>query len=403
MEDKKENKPKMSAFADKRIRIVHLQLLALLTGVQRVSLDELTLLDRTQFEPYVICKEEGPFTQELEKIGIPFFCVPELVREISPFWDVKALFHLVSIFRKYHFDIVHTHSSKTGILGRFAGYLASVPIIIHSVHGYAFPAAKVGFQRKFYLLLEWVSAWFTDEFVLLNNNDFKITLHHLRVPIQKLHLIPNGVNEDKFSIFSHEKRKFIRRESLRLNEGEVAIGMVGRLWEQKNPECFVKAAIKLIQNGLTNIKFYLIGDGERKKNLEILIKESGLESEIQLLGWRNDVDKILGALDIFVLPSLWEGMPLAVLEAMSMSLPVVVSRIPGNTDLVDDGIEGYVFKSNDENELVEKLTLLINNFELREKMGKIGREKVLKKYTLTKRVKIMERLYLDGIKNNKLL
>ena len=387
--------------AAKPIRIAHLQLLPLLSGVQRVTLEELTRLNRSLFEPFVICKEPGPLTEALEKAGIPFFCVPELVREISPLADLRALMRLKRLFREQKFDILHTHSSKTGILGRLAGRLAGVPLVMHTVHGYAFPAARNTFQKLFYFLMEWIGARLTDALVVLNQNDFEIAAKRLGVPLDKLHLIPNGVDPERYSPPSLEVRNKIRLERFGIGKDGVAIGMVGRLWRQKNPECFVKAGIELLKNNPLSIHFFLIGDGEEREKLEGLIKASGNQQAIHILGWRDDADRLLDGLDIFVLPSLWEGMPLAILEAMASSLQVVASNIPGNRDLVEDAENGYLFELNNEKVLVEKLRKLINDPALRNRLGESGRKKVQANYTLNERVKTMESLYLGSPANNK--
>ncbi|EBP7329261.1 glycosyltransferase family 4 protein, partial [Salmonella enterica] len=123
----------------KMIKIAHIQLLPLLSGVQRVCLDELIRLDENKFDKYLICKEEGPLTVEAKKYGIKCLVVRNLVREISLKNDLKALWSLWKIIKQYKFDIVHTHSSKTGVLGRVAAWLNRTNLIVHTVHGFSFP------------------------------------------------------------------------------------------------------------------------------------------------------------------------------------------------------------------------------------------------------------------------
>lgn len=381
--------------SSRMIRIAHVQLLPLMSGVQRVTLDELSRLDRKRFAPHVICKEPGPFTEALESAGIPFFCVPEMVREISPILDLRALWKLYRMFQSQKFDIVQTFSSKPGILGRFAGQLAGVPVVMHNVQGFAFPAAK-GFLHKFlYFLLEWFGARMTDAMVLVNPHDLEIAKNRLGLPNHKLHLIPNGIDTDRYSPPALKKRQQIRHEMLGLGKNHVGIGMVGRLWPQKNPECFVQAAIRLLRSGHKSLRFFLIGDGEERPQLEEIIRKEGFEKEIRILGWRNDVDRLLGGMDIFVLPSRWEGMPLAILEAMSLSLPVVASNVPGNSDLVANGVTGYLFEPENAEELAEKLEILLRAPSRRSRMGKAGLSLVKISYGLSNRLKIMECLYLD--------
>ncbi|TCS71932.1 glycosyltransferase involved in cell wall biosynthesis [Sulfuritortus calidifontis] len=384
-----------AGLSSRRIRIVHLQLLPLMSGVQRVSLDELTRLDRNRFEPFVICKETGPFTEALVRAGIPFFLVPELVREISPRQDWLALHKLTRLFREQRFDIVHTHSSKTGILGRLAGRLAGVPVVMHTVHGYAFPAARNAFQFWLYLLLEWLGARITDALILLKREDAELAAKRLQVAADRLHLVPNGVDVLHYVPRGEAERNLIRQGHLGVTADCVAIGMVGRLWHQKNPDCFVRAAIRLLRSGHDQARFFLIGDGELRPSLEARLQEVGCADRIRILGWQDDVAGLLAGLDIFVLPSRWEGLSLAILEAMSSGLPVVVSDIPGNRDLVNVGVDGYVFRPDDDADLAAKLASLIADADLRRRFGTNGRRKVTDRFTLADRIDKIERIYLQ--------
>lgn len=378
------------ASSGRRVRVAHLQLLPLMSGVQKVSLDELTRLDRSRFEPFVICKEPGPFTEALGRAGIACHCVPELVREISPLDDWRALRRLARLFREQRFDIVHTHSSKTGILGRMAGRMAGVPVVMHTVHGYAFPAARNVFQSGLYLTVEWLGARITDALVLLKQDDLEVARRRLHASQKRLHLLPNGVDPACYAP-RMDARDEIRRR-LGIEDDCAAIGMVGRLWAQKNPDCFVRAAVRLLREG-HDARFFLVGDGELAAGLEARIREAGHADRIRILGWRDDVAELLAGLDVFVLPSRWEGLPLAILEAMAAGLPTVVSDIPGNRDLVDHEIDGHVFRPDDDADLAARLAQLIGDAGLRRQMGANARDKVLKNFDLAERVRKMESLY----------
>ncbi|MCK4788587.1 MAG: glycosyltransferase, partial [Desulfobacteraceae bacterium] len=134
--------------------LLHLQLLPLITGVQKVTLDEFRLLDHSVFEPVLICKEEGALTTAVQQLGLSTFFAPALVRPISPLRDLSAVVQLFNLLKRLAPDILHTHSSKTGILGRIAGRLSGVPVVMHTVHGYAFPYAFSWLVRSIYFLVE---------------------------------------------------------------------------------------------------------------------------------------------------------------------------------------------------------------------------------------------------------
>jgi glycosyltransferase involved in cell wall biosynthesis len=381
-----------------KIKIAHLQLLPLMSGVQKVTLDELKFTNRELYDPCVICKEAGEFTEKIGGLNINVFFISELTRKLNPLADLISIIKLYIFFRNKNFDIVHTHSSKTGILGRVAAKLAGVPVIIHTVHGFAFPAAKNPIEKFMYYFFEWIGSKCSTAIVLLNKNDLLIAKNDLNVPDERLYLIPNGVDSDIYFYANYQERINNRKERLNLYDDSVAIGMVGRLWEQKNPECFVKAAIKSLTENNLNANFYLIGDGELKESLQTLIANSGFESSIHILGWRSDVAEILRSLDIFILPSRWEGLPLSILEAMASRIPVIASDIPGNRDLIENEYDGYLFPSQDYIMLSKNINILSVSPELRAIMGGRGYLKFKQKFMIQDRMILINQLYKSLVK-----
>lgn len=372
------------------MKIAHLQLLPLMTGVQRVTMDELERLDQT-FEKKIICKEFGKMIEEAQLKNIDYNYIPELVREISPINDLVAFIKSFKIFRKEKFDIVHTHSSKTGVIGRVAAILAGVPFVVHTVHGYSFPAAKSKLQYALYFALEWVGAKCSDCIICLHEDDAKITVKKLGVSPYKVKIIPNGVETTKF--YQDDEQRYQMREEMLFEKDDIVITMTGRLWEQKNPMVLIKAANEVINKHNKKVKFVFVGDGDLKDEMESYIAEHNLTGSVNLLGWRDDVPSILKASDIFVLPSLWEGMPLAILEAMATGLPCVVSNITGNDKLIYENENGYLFEPSNDKDLANKLIDLIDNKEKRKTFGARSRKQVELRFDINKRVVEISELY----------
>ncbi len=379
------------------LKIAHLQLLPLVTGVQRVTLDELERLPSEHFTPYIICKEPGPMTEEAESQGISCLYNNNLVREISPKKDLLAFWQLYRLFRKHRFDVVHSHSSKTGVIGRVAAKLAGVPMVTHTVHGFAFPAANSRLERWVFLAMEWLGTKCSDKIICLHEADQQIAKNKLGASDTQLEVLANGVDTIKYSP-TPAASKLAMREQLGLPKGAVVVGMVGRLWRQKNPQAFVDAAINLLNDGV-NAHFVLVGDGELRDELQTLVNDAGVTNQIHFLGWRNDTPQILQALDIFVLPSLWEGMPLAILEAQATGLPCVVSNIQGNNTLIVSDVNGYLFDLNKPEQFTKSIHDLINNKSLRGKLGMNNRETILKNFDIEKRVKKISEIYMSYFKN----
>ena len=351
-------------------KVLHIQLLPLLSGVQRVSLNEIHELNRdhpNEFEFSLVCNSEGPLTDELKKEGVSYFILPDLKRNISPVSDLKALYKLYALMKKNKFDIVHTHSSKTGCLGRIAAKLAGVPKVLHTVHGFSFPAAQNKISKLVFYTMEWIAKFATDELIVLNKYDYEIAVNQLKFKEKIVNIIPNGVDVNKFSPSQAKSDSF-------------KVIMVGRLWEQKNPKCLLLAA-KLLLDKYKNIKVDFIGDGELRESLESYIKSNNLSDNVNILGWSNNVEEMLPHYDLFVLPSLWEGLPLAILEAQACGLPTIVSDIPGNSDLVIDGVNGFLFEKNNDVELSEKIERTYLNSDLCLSLSNAARSHVCTNYS----------------------
>jgi len=376
-----------------RRKIVHVQLLPLMSGVQKVSLDEISRLDRGRYEPIVVCKSDGEFTEKLRSMNVRVHLVPELERDLRPVRDIQAFVRMYSFFKKEKPSIVHTHSSKTGVLGRLAAWCAGIPLIIHTVHGFAFPAESRMPVRTVFRLLERVCGQITDRMIVLNDSDATIARELLGVPNSRQALLPNGVDIDTYAPAAPPLRQALRQGIFGVaDERRVTIGMVGRLWLQKNPQCFVRAAMRVLEQR-TNVGFYLVGDGEFRSEVEATIQACGHADAIAILGWRGDVPDILKALDIMVLPSRWEGMPLAILEAMSSAVTVVASDIPGNNHIVRDGVDGCLFPADDSDALASVLIDLIDHPQTRARLSACGREKIVASYTLSQRMSKITSIY----------
>lgn len=375
-------------------KIVHLQLFTILSGVQRVTLDEFKFM-HVNNDVWLICKERGPLTIEAEKLGVNVILLDSLCRDINPLKDLVSLYELVRTFRSNKFDVVHSHSSKTGVLGRIAAKISNVPCIVHTVHGFSFPAAKSVLQRKIFKIMEWIGARCSHKVICLHNDDARICREELGLSDKSIEVMANGIDLQKFHPLAAEADRHALRRNSEFPTDRKLILMVGRLWEQKNPECLVEAYCQLWESGDPGADLVLVGDGALKETLEARIKLAGLEPHVHFLGWRTDTPELLRLSDVFVLPSRWEGMPLAILEAMGCGLPVVVSDIPGNRHLVRHAENGLLFPVESAGSLASALVELLENANLRIRLGTAGRSKVEAEHDIQQRVRNMEALYRD--------
>ena len=375
-----------------RIRIVHIQLLPILSGVQRVSLEEFQGLDPDIFESHLICQSPGDFTVEASRIGVQCHFANRLVREIRPRCDYAAYRQLAGLLREINPDIVHTHSSKTGLLGRIAARRAKVPVIVHTVHGFAFPATESLTSRKIFQACEIVAGRHCDAVICLNRSDEETTRTTLRVPAENVFRIPNGICLDRFEPQRDPTvRAANKQQRLGLDDRPLVIN-VGRLWEQKNPELFVRAACKLVREGL-DCHFAMVGDGPLRDLLAQVIADSGASAQVHLLGWRSDVPEILPLADTFVLSSNWEGMPLVLLEANACGVPAVATDVAGSRDCIVDGETGLLARPNDVDDLAQKIRYVISNPDVRSAMATRCREHVQTFHDIRDRQTAIKNLY----------
>lgn len=377
------------------LKILHIQLFSLLSGVQKVSLDEFSALTAT-FNYVLLCKEPGPLTIASEKLGVKSIYVETLQRQISLFDDIFSAFRIYSIARNGHYDVVHTHSSKTGVIGRIAAKFAGVPRVVHTVHGFSFPAAKSRLEYTLFFGMEWVAKYFTDILIVLNRTDYEIAIDKLGFSASKVRVVANGVDTTVYKPIDSLQRKIHRANRLP-NATEGLCGMmVGRLSEQKNPVFLLNALISLNDREKLphDFRFYFIGDGPLRGVMEELIERSKIGIKVNLIGWADNIQELLPLADFCVLPSSWEGMPLAILEALSCGVPCLVSDISGNRECVKHDQNGMIFSTSSEDELQSCILKLIDAPELLIMMSRQARESSMK-FDLQKRTKAIIDIYHD--------
>ncbi|MFC1898214.1 glycosyltransferase family 4 protein [Candidatus Cloacimonadota bacterium] len=306
----------------RRVKLAHLQLLPLLSGVQNVMLKMLANLDNEKYEFYVISKPGGPLVDKVLELGYHHIPIPSLRRDLS-LLDGIAFLHLFWVFRKYKFDIVHTHSSKTGFLGRIAARFAGIKKIVHTVHGFPFHAAQQIPIRISYQILEKFAASFCSKLIFVNDFEREFAIKYKIVKEDKAVTIYNGIE------FNSKK---IKSDQL-IKKDQFTIGSVLRFEKIKNIEITIQTAIQVCRQN-EKIKFYFIGDGSLLTACRTLVSDAGLEDKIILPGWQNNTSDWLKTFDAFLLFSISEGLSISILEAMSIGLPIIASDVKGNNELV---------------------------------------------------------------------
>jgi glycosyltransferase involved in cell wall biosynthesis len=293
--------------------------------------------------------------------------------------------------------IIHTHSSKAGILGRIAGFLAGVPIIIHSFHGFGFNDFQPWLVRKAYILAEKIAGLITDSFIFVSRANLqKASQLGIGKP-SKYNLIRSGISIDEFK--PRQIDILAKRKELGVGSGKLVV-MVSNLKPQKNPLDFARVA-NLVLKKTPDAWFILCGDGELRPELERMIEDFGIKDRVKLLGWRRDIPEILWASDLLILTSLWEGLPRVYPQAMASGLAIVGTRVDGGPEAVIDGENGYLLEPGDYQGISQRVIELLEDDEKRKKMGQRGMEMVAE-FDIHKMVKDQEQLYQRLLKEKNL-
>ncbi|MHA1344413.1 MAG: glycosyltransferase family 4 protein [Promethearchaeota archaeon] len=377
----------------KKIKICHIVLLADLSGSKRSMLEILNRCDKNTYKRYVISNGKGELIHNLNKLGINSLSIPQLVRKISPVLDIIAFFRIYKYCKKYKFDIVHTHSSKTGLLGRVAAKLSGVKKIIHHVRGYSFHEFSSLPNKLIYGILEKFASYFCDKVIFVNEEEKNYSIEKHILPEYKCITILNGIDLKKFNIRNKKKWKQEVRRHLNIPLKSKVIMFAGRLCPQKDPITLKETIISFYNHGNNNTYFLILGNGEYYNYLLNEFKKYLLSSKVIMLGWKNNTEKYLAASDIFFLPSLWEGMPLTILEAMAMGVPIVASDIKGNREAVDPNNTGFLIAPKSPYLFCKKLHNLIENDSLRKIFGLNAYNRAIQYFDIDKNVKKILNLY----------
>ncbi|HIE51553.1 MAG TPA: glycosyltransferase family 1 protein [Armatimonadetes bacterium] len=362
-------------------------------GTRKHLLDLVFHLDRSRFEVEVIVSPRryrgfAADMQRMQAAGIPVHVVP-MQREIALWDDLRAFWRIWDLLRRGGYDIVHTHSAKAGILGRFAAWLTGVPVILYTPHAFPF-FMQVGRRRRWlYLALEWLAAKITTRLIAVSEGERQAALaRHICEP-ERIVTIENGLSP---TAFNPAAEGTALRQRLGLREEHFVIGTVGQLVRQKGDRYLIEAAPRIL-HALPQARFLLVGTGPKESLLRELAQRWGVAEAVIFAGHQEEVEPFYAAFDLFVLPSLWEGCPYALLEAMQMAKPVVATRIAGSADIVVDDNTGWLVPPGDSAALARAIIALAQDPQRRHRMGERGRQRVLTHFTLERMIRRTEDLY----------
>ena len=370
-----------------------------ISGGEKVLFNLAKHLRRRGHQLLVACPSYGPLVEVLQREDIEVKIIP-----VERTYDLPAALRLRNLILQESVQVVHTHGMLVNIVGRIASKIAHVPISVSSVHltrelatrGRAENIRQL-WKGKYYRSLDNFTVRFNDRVIAVSKS-VKRDLISQGVGPEKIVVIKNGIDFEQWqSPLDNKNNRANKRKELGIGNGPV-VGTITRFSKQKDVHTFLYAIFDVVKD-YPCVRCLIIGDGEQRKELEDLSYRLALNGNVTFLGYREDAREILDVFDIFVLSSLWEGLPLVVLEAMAASKPVIATRVPGTAEAVVNGKTGILVPLRNSEKLAESIKSLLGNQELAQSMGEAAKQRVNKYFRAERMVDETERLYMDLMKS----
>ena len=365
-------------------------------GAERVSLNFLRNIDRNRFLVYPIIffrpwEEDSIFLKELKKEGYPLHKIPISVRsslkERDRLWLVRCVKMIFVILFKERFDLIHTHGYFADIITILVAKVLRIPVI-STCHGFIEDGRKLKRSNG------------TDRMVLRFSNriiavsqGIKDELLKSGIKESKIEVVLNAVqtNTDN-DVLTHDRYK--KRRAVHASEKDFVLGYIGRLSREKGIH-YLLDAVEILAKRNIPIKTVIIGDGPAKKDLELMVRQKGLEDKVFFAGFQTDVRKWIPAMDVFVLPSLTEGTPMALLEAMACGIPIVASAVGGVPQIIDSGKEGILVPPGKPEDIAAGIMELYSSNSLRENFAQAAYRKVKSDFDIKEWTEKIESQYAE--------
>lgn len=355
-------------------------------GTEKMLYEITTRINKDKYIPVVVSlKKFGACALALKEKNIQIE-VMDLYKNLflAPFKFFFVIFYLVKLIKREKIQLINSFLFQANILGKIVCFISNVPLITS--------IRVVEQQKKWHLTIEKISKNLSKCIVVNSIALKKFIQEKLKLNENKIVVIYNGI--DAVNVPHVSRTDYFK--DLNLTECDVLVATVGRLHIQKGIKYLIEAVNlfnKSHSAGLKRIKFLIIGDGQERYTLEKMVKDYNLSHLIQFAGWRKDSFNIISISDIFILPSLWEGTPNTILEAMCCAKPVIAANVGGVSELINDGENGLLVPPGDSAALNEKIMLLINNAELQKKLGSNALKSVKEKFPMNRMVNQFENLY----------
>ncbi|MFA5069311.1 MAG: glycosyltransferase family 4 protein [Candidatus Omnitrophota bacterium] len=367
----------------RQVRLAHIITGLELGGAQKTTLSLLSHIDKGLYDTFLFTSAGGYLAPGAALTpGLKVIVIDSLTRDVNFLKDIRSFFKIAYYLRRYKISIVHTHSSKAGIIGRWAARLAGVRLIFHTVHGWPFYIESGLFIRFAYRALERITSLITTNLIVVSDADLRAGLRYIDNNREKYVKISYGIDTGNFAA----KKGPAERDDI------IRVGFIACFKPQKAPMDFIKV-VKLVTNKNKAIEFISAGDGIlRPIALEQALR-FGIDSYIKFLGWQDDIPSILSRLDMLLLTSHWEGMPVTVLEALAAGKPIIATKVGGIPEVVINDFNGFVEEKGDCRALARDILILASDSKKREAFSRNAAYSFKREYELVYMVNRIQGLY----------
>lgn len=365
----------------KKLRVMHVAEDLGVGGLERVVATLCRAVDPSRFESAVLClREMGPFADELREQGFSVSLLPNT----SGRTDYLSFLKVARFLREREVDVVHSHNTHAFIDGGLGAALSGVRTVVHTDHARSFP------DKRRYMVAEHLLSHLAYRVVGVSSHTSENLVRYERISPRKLTVIPNGIDG------SHADRPVdvaAKRRDLGIAASGPVIGVGARLMEQKGIEFLLRAMPALLAR-FPDLTLVVAGEGPLAESLKGLAADLGVADHVRFAGVRLDLAELLHVFDVFVLPSVWEGLPMVILEALAAGCPVVASDVGGVGTAVEDGVNGALVPPRDPNALAAAVARLLTSPALRARFGEAGRRVFRERFSASAMARRYEALYL---------
>jgi glycosyltransferase involved in cell wall biosynthesis len=375
--------------------VVHVITMLEWGGAQENTLYTVERLDPGRYDRVLVAGKGGMLDDRARRIpGLRVILLDDLVREVRPVRDAKAFLAIRSVLREEKRTaggdplVVHTHSSKAGILGRAAARAAGADAVVHSIHGFGFHDGQSRPTHALYVGLERMASRWTDAFVAVSEENIRTGVREGIFRRERCRVIRSGFDTARFLAGS----RAAGRNILGIPEGVPVVGTVAVFKRQKSPLDFVETA-RRVASEIPDSRFVMVGDGELRGEAERAVAAIGMSDRFSFLGWRPEVPELMAAFDVFLLTSRWEGLPKVVPQALIAGCPVVATAVDGTREIVDPGVDGVLAGPGDVEVLARGVSDILAG-RLRLDAAR-KRERLVREFDQDGMVRAQERLYAE--------